>query len=61
MLQNQRAVFVLRLSNIDVEALDIELLMYYIFKVGPTVANVTRYFSHRDIFFYLDTRSRHIF
>lgn len=31
--QTQPAIFVLRFSKIDVEALDIELLMYHIFQV----------------------------
>lgn len=35
--QGQPAVFVLRLSKIDVEALDIELLMFHIFKVSPDI------------------------
>jgi hypothetical protein len=33
LLQDRAAVFVLRLSGIDVENLDIELFMYHIFKV----------------------------
>lgn len=33
-LQDQPAVFVLRVCNIDVEALDIELFMYHILKVN---------------------------
>ena len=32
-MQDRAAVFVLRLSGIDVENLDIELFMYHIFKV----------------------------
>lgn len=34
--QDDAAIFVLSVSKIDVEALDLELLLYYIFKVsGP--------------------------
>ena len=31
--QDQPAVFVLRVCNIDIEALDVEVFMYHIFKV----------------------------
>ena len=34
MSQDDAAVFVLSVSKIDIEALDLELLLYYIFKVG---------------------------
>lgn len=35
--QENFALFVLSVSKLDVEALDFELLMYYIFKVGLSV------------------------
>jgi len=34
-------VFVLRLSSIDVEGLDIELFMYHIFKVFFSIASLS--------------------
>lgn len=39
--EDKAAVFVLRLSVIDVEGLDIELLMYHIFKVRSRLFSVS--------------------
>ena len=46
--QDEQAIFVFFVSTLDVETLDIELLLYHIFKVSPVLASRS-YYSGRSL------------
>ena len=54
--QSVHAVFVLSVSKIDVEVLDLELLLYYIFKVGFSPHAPCYSHNHYSVLLRLQTR-----